>query len=153
MVEACKCTFILQFFFFSFPHTSIIMYLLKHLPSEGTDPGRVLTLVGVTASKWMTTQCVYSTPLPWLDWTVHSFPGSEPLNLHHCNGPAFMQFRRPFKRARWYSEVCVYVSVCACAYVYVCTLLMAIAYAWDPFWVEGWIYSDIKAIFAFFLCV
>lgn len=48
---------------------------------------------------------------PLLDWTVYSFPGSKALKLHHCNGPAFMQLRCPFKHARWYSEVCVYVRV------------------------------------------
>lgn len=56
---------------------------------------------------------------PLLDWTLYSFPGSKALKLHHCNGPAFMQLRRPFKRACWYSKVCMFV----------CTRLMAIAYA------------------------
>lgn len=91
--------------------------------------GHYIVLVVVIASEWMNMLCVYMSAIlrscfffpfffsflffsPLLDWTMYSFPGSKALKLHHCNGPAFMQLRRPFKRARWYSEVCA----CVCVY-------------------------------------
>lgn len=75
-------------------------------------------LVVIVESEWMNLLRVYMSailhsPLLYLIGLC-SFPGSKALKLHHCNGPAYMQLRCPFKRARWYSEVCVRV----CMYVY-----------------------------------
>ena len=140
---------------FFFPNEACVLSLSINVFIERLAKWRYWnnTLVVIIAGEWVNAVCLHvrHSPLsslpPLLDWTVYSFPGSKALKLHHCNGPVFMQLRCPFKRARWYSEVCVCVCMCVC----MCTLLMAIAYAWDPFWLEGWTYSDIKKLSLFLL--
>lgn len=119
--------------------------------------GHYIVLVVVIASEWMNMLCVYMSAIlrscfffPFFFLFFFSPPYliglcilslgrrhwncTTAMGLHSCNLDVHSN---------------ALVGTLRCVRACVCTLLMAIAYAWDPFWVEGWTYSDNKS----YLCI